>query len=277
MKIENDKYYTTVEAANFCIDKVYEVIGKDNISEVIEPSVGNGAFLHHKDMLVHFAYDIEPECTSDSTVIIKGDFLSQDIKYLEGRLVIGNPPYGCRNNLSIKFYNKCCEIADYIAFILPISQYQNSLQMYRFDLMASYDLGIQEYSGTKLHCCFNIYRRPLTGVLNKKPDVRLKDVTIIEHRRTKGVYRTDKNKKINPNYDYAMRIWGNGCLGKVPEYVGQYAQEAYFYCHNDKYKDRLKEILQYELIREYAKSISMKKISVARLYMYIKDNIDGIE
>ena len=74
-----------------------------------------------------------------------------------------------------------------------------------------------------------------------------------------------------------MCIWGNGCLGKVPEYVGQYAQEAYFYCHNDKYKDRLKEILQYELIREYVKSISMKKISVARLYMYIKDNIDGIE
>lgn len=49
------------------------------------------------------------------------------------------------------------------------------------------------------------------------------------------------------------------------------------YDHNDKYKDRLKEILQYELIREYVKSISMKKISVARLYMYIKDNIDGIE
>lgn len=59
-KIQNDKYYTLPNLANYCWDKVLEVIGEENISEVIEPSVGNGAFLNCPTQIVHFAYDIEP-------------------------------------------------------------------------------------------------------------------------------------------------------------------------------------------------------------------------
>lgn len=184
-KIKNDKYYTPIEISNFCWQKVDEIIGFDNISEIIEPSVGNGSFLHNDKYMPHFAYDIEPECTSEYTQIIKGDFLKQNINYLYGRLFIGNPPFGNKNNLVVNFYNKCCELGDYIAFILPISQLNNNLQMYKFDLIYSYDLGILSYSGVKLHCCFNIYRRPKNGELNKKPNVKLKDITIIEHRRKK--------------------------------------------------------------------------------------------
>lgn len=43
-KINLDKYYTPIEKAKYCIDKVYEIIGENNISEVIEPSAGNGSF-----------------------------------------------------------------------------------------------------------------------------------------------------------------------------------------------------------------------------------------
>ena len=50
MKINNDKYYTPIDLANYCIDKVYEVVGEENISEVIEPSVGSGNFLKHPNM-----------------------------------------------------------------------------------------------------------------------------------------------------------------------------------------------------------------------------------
>lgn len=57
-KIENDKYYTPISVANNCWNKVLKVIGEENISEVIEPSVGNGAFLNHATQMVHFAYDI---------------------------------------------------------------------------------------------------------------------------------------------------------------------------------------------------------------------------
>ena len=88
MKLQNDKYYTPIELANYCWDKVFEVIGEENISEIIEPSVGNGSFLHHTEQLPHFAYDIEPECESKFTHIFKQDYLSADIKYLWGRLII---------------------------------------------------------------------------------------------------------------------------------------------------------------------------------------------
>jgi hypothetical protein len=43
-KLQNDKYYTPIELANYCWDKVFEIVGEENISEIIEPSVGNGSF-----------------------------------------------------------------------------------------------------------------------------------------------------------------------------------------------------------------------------------------
>lgn len=70
-KIELDKYYTSDELAKYCIERTKKIIGQDNITEYLEPSAGNGAFLSHlpKDTL---SYDIEPE----DNRIIKQDFFS---------------------------------------------------------------------------------------------------------------------------------------------------------------------------------------------------------
>lgn len=100
-KIENDKYYTPIPLANYCWDKAFEVIGEENISEIIEPSCGDGAFYHHTEQVPHFGYDIEPQCNFHN--VTKADFLAQDITYLWGRLIIGNPPYGRCLNLAQKF------------------------------------------------------------------------------------------------------------------------------------------------------------------------------
>ena len=131
-KISLDKYYTPKELAKYCIDKTYEIIGEHNISEVIEPSAGNGSFSLQIPTLC-WAYDIEPEHVN----IIKQDFLELDIPYLWGRLIIGNPPYGSRLSLAQKFYKKAVNLGDYIAFILPISQLNNTNTMYEFDLIYS--------------------------------------------------------------------------------------------------------------------------------------------
>lgn len=56
-----------------------------------------------------------------------------------------------------------------IGFVLPISQLNNTDSLYLFDLVKSVDLGVLEYSGMKVHCCFNLYRRHENGKLNKKP------------------------------------------------------------------------------------------------------------
>ena len=49
MKIENDKYYTPMVLANKLILKTYEVLISENITEIIEPSAGNGSFSNYLD------------------------------------------------------------------------------------------------------------------------------------------------------------------------------------------------------------------------------------
>ena len=41
-KIYLDKYYTSQELADYCTHKAIEVIGIENITELVESSAGNG-------------------------------------------------------------------------------------------------------------------------------------------------------------------------------------------------------------------------------------------
>ena len=150
-KLLNDKYYTPKDLAKRLIETTFSVLGKDNITDIIEPSAGNGAFSSQMECK---AYDIEPSADG----IIKQDFLTLDLFYKRGRLIIGNPPFGTSNWMSIKFFKKSCTLGDFIAFIQPISQLDNNIQMYYFDLIYSEDLGVVKYTDRELHCCFNIYK-----------------------------------------------------------------------------------------------------------------------
>lgn len=33
-KLENDKYYTPIDLVKYCIDKTFEIIGKENIDDL---------------------------------------------------------------------------------------------------------------------------------------------------------------------------------------------------------------------------------------------------
>ena len=165
-----DKFYTPLSAAKQCIDIVYAQ--PFEISDIIEPSAGSGSFSLQIPNCI--AYDLEPEHES----IIKQDFLKLDLPYKQGRLIIGNPPFGLSMNLARSFYKKSTRMCDYIAFILPISQLENKDSLFEFDLIESVDLGVLKYSGVSVHCCFNVYIRPLNGRLNKKPIVRSNTIKI---------------------------------------------------------------------------------------------------
>jgi hypothetical protein len=267
-KIENDKYYTPIELANYCWDKVFEVVGEENISEIIEPSVGNGSFLHHNEQIPHFAYDIEPQCTSNFTKIFKDDYLTKDITYLWGRLVIGNPPYGRCLNTAQKFFKKSIEIADTIAFILPISQLNNTRSMYEFDLVYSEDLGIKHYTDRDLHCCFNIYTRPKNGELNKKPVSKLKDVSI---------YRQDSNGYDDKDFDIRMCYWGDGTAGKILKDNEHYSAEYKIKINNNEIREKVIEVLSTFDWKEYLNCIAMRKIQQFHIIDLLKNKISEIK
>jgi hypothetical protein len=261
-KINNDKYYTPPDLAKYIVTKTKEIIGEENITEYIEPSAGAGVFLNYLDK-PYLAYDIEPE----DDRIIKQDYLELDLPYKKGRCVIGNPPYGSRNTLSVKFYKKSIQIGDYIAFILPISQYNNNQQMYEFDLIHSENLGNYIYTDRELNCCFNLYQRP-KNKLNKKPDYKLNDVTVLEWRRG-GDY------KIPEDYDYAICGWG-ASVGKQIEQQGQYALENYIVIHNNEYKEQVINTLKNADWKKIYPNIATPRLAQWKIYKYIKEQIPEI-
>ena len=262
-KIKNDKYYTSKELALYCINKTYEIIGDKNIVDVIEPSAGSGSF--SKQIPIGCtAYDIDP----DDEDIIKNDFLELDIDYLKGRLIIGNPPYGEKMNLAQKFYKKSINICDYVAFILPISQLNNNISLFEFDLIYSEDLGKQDYSGVKLHCCFNIYKRPESGELNNKSTKKLKDISII---------RQDSKKFSETNiYDLRMCYWG-ASAGRILKYDEHYAAEYKIVIHNEDLKSKIIEVLSNVNWQEELNYIAMPKIQQFHIIKVLQKYITEIK
>jgi hypothetical protein len=261
-KIENDKYYTPDDLAKYCVEKANEIIGVDNIISYIEPSAGAGAFIKYfnKDYL---AIDILPEHER----VIEQDFLILNFSYKKGRMIIGNPPYGRNMSLAQKFYKKSIELADYIAFILPISQLNNTNSLYEFDLIYSEDLGIRTYSNIDLHCCFNVYKRPENG-LNKKKSSKLKDITI---------YRQDKKGYEDLDFDIRMCYWGNGCAGKILKDNEHYSAEYKIKINNDKLKKEIINTLSNFDWKSYLNCIAARKIQQFHIIDVLKNNIPEIK
>lgn len=212
------------------------------------------------------AYDIEPK----DERVIQQDYLNVSLEYKKGRCIIGNPPFGERNSLSVKFFKKSINLCDYISFILPISQYKNTQKMYEFDLIHSEDLGIKSYSGVDIHCCFNIYKKPSEGMNKNPPKYNLKDVEILEFRRG--------SKDIAPlEYDFGMCTWGDGSCGKEVNYQGQYAQEHYVVVKNLIFKERIAKLCHQTDWRNLYPSVSSAKLQTWKIYKYIKEQIPEIE
>jgi hypothetical protein len=123
---EKDQFFTPSATAEYCYAKCVEVITgyNDSVTDLcnytfIEPSAGNGSFLKILPSDRRIGLDIEPRFDE----IIRQDYLdwsphphpSGDKKYV----VIGNPPFGLRGQMALKFINHSIKFADYVCFILP--------------------------------------------------------------------------------------------------------------------------------------------------------------
>lgn len=116
---EKDQFFTPDITSKYCYSKFIEVINRygDNEKDYvfIEPSAGNGSFLKHLPSERRIGFDIEPKFDE----IKKQDFLEWMPTEKEKYIVIGNPPFGLRGQLALKFINHSSKFADYVCFILP--------------------------------------------------------------------------------------------------------------------------------------------------------------
>jgi hypothetical protein len=117
-----DQIFTSKELATKCWE-IFQKHSKIHVSEYVfvEPSAGDGSFIGILPENSVFL-DIEPRHPR----VLKQDFLSWIPEVSENPkdtckkyVVFGNPPFGLRGNLALKFINHSSTFADYTCFILP--------------------------------------------------------------------------------------------------------------------------------------------------------------
>ena len=152
----------------------------------IEPAAGAGHFLdglvkHKIDLQKQvYAFDIEPKKHS---MICQKDFFEIDFQSwklpLKQTITLGNPPFGKRGELALKFLNKSLEHSAIVAFILP-NTFQRYLVQKKVHLQArlvyneqlpanAFLVNNQEYN---VQACFQVWIRP--EIVSGAMDLRLK-------------------------------------------------------------------------------------------------------
>ena len=109
-----DQFYTNTNIAESCLADLIDILKNKNIKNPVwlEPSAGNGAFYSIMPE-PKLGIDIDPKITG----ILKKDFLTfilPDNNYI----TLGNPPFGQNSSIAIKFFNRCAEKSEIIAFIV---------------------------------------------------------------------------------------------------------------------------------------------------------------
>jgi len=150
-----------------CINAIKSYISISRNDLIIEPSAGNGSFIHDIKTLSNncIFYDLEPE----NGEIIKQDFLELDYSSLQQKYnkihIIGNPPFGRQSSLAIKFIKKCCRFSESISFILPKSFKKDSMRRYfsrHFHLIHEMDLPENSFIINEVEhdtpCVFQIWK-----------------------------------------------------------------------------------------------------------------------
>lgn len=118
---QKDQFFTHIKTAQECFDIFKKEIRKygdhhDNYT-YIEPSAGDGSFITVLPQEKTIALDIEPRHPTCQ----QADYLAwmppqlSNVRYT----VFGNPPFGLRGHLALKFINHSSQFADYVCFILP--------------------------------------------------------------------------------------------------------------------------------------------------------------
>ena len=261
-KIENDKYFTPPELAKELVELTWNTIGTD-WDRIIEPSAGTGNFLQFLPKYT-LAYDIEPMAPN----IIQADYRKVVLPYIEKSLVIGNPPFGNRNNLSRQFIKASLQHSPYIAFIQPISQLNNNIQMSNTELLYSKDLGENIFTDRKLHTCFNIYHYKLNG---HKQNYDIPGISIYSLRRTgKEEYKNNDNLI----YDYRICEWGSNI--HVLEDNEIYASEIIIKAENEEIRKWLSEVINYDW-RQLVNSISTPRLPIWRVKQFLYKKYYNLE
>mgnify|MGYP001301777531 CR=1 FL=1 len=111
---EKDQFFTPMDISEYTINTFKKIMKENNIDIneyiFIEPSAGDGSFtkLLPENTL---SFDIEPRYEK----IIKQDYLKWSPQMTGKYITIGNPPFGLRGNLALRFINHSVKFSEIAA------------------------------------------------------------------------------------------------------------------------------------------------------------------
>ena len=216
---EKDQFFTPNTTVKYCYSKFLEILetykDTDNDYIYIEPSAGNGSFLKVLPEKRRIGIDIEPKFSE----IKKGNYLYWEPEKNRKYIVIGNPPFGLRGQLALKFINHSYKFADYVCFILPQLFESDGKGVPRkrvigYNLIHSEKLNtdFEEPSGKsiKVKCIFQVWSKYHS---NPKYNIKQIDTSIMKIYSLSdgGTPSTTRNKKMFDKCDVYLP---STCFGK---------------------------------------------------------------
>ena len=177
MKPLLDKFYTKPEIAELCVRYMAPFIKPDSV--IIEPSAGEGSFIDACRKIITndiIGFDIEPGRDD----IIQKDWFSvgdADIPSQGPYAVLGNPPFGKRNNMTNRFIRHAVKLSNCIGFILPTAYRKETAQkvfpdnwkLHFSELLPEHSFLVKD-SEYHIPCVFQIWSR--NGEFDSQVDIR---------------------------------------------------------------------------------------------------------
>jgi hypothetical protein len=218
--VENEAYFTSPRLAQQCVDFVSRSFPLDSFDSIVEPSAGDGAFLNLLPKVKRIGVDIAPQ----SSEVVQANFLEWEPRSTGRVLVIGNPPFGARASLAMKFIEHAATFADVIAFILPMSfnkyTFTNRvpLNFHLVDAMNISDQFSLEGQAVPVNTVFQVWQ--------KRDDLRTKEIGAQSHpdfemRHAHLSRVTPKQLQALQDYDFAIAQVGNNFAPRNPASIAK--------------------------------------------------------
>lgn len=265
-----DQFFTKPEIAEFCIKKVNEISLLDDFDLIIEPSAGNGNFYNLLPASKRIGIELDNDLCSIYTEYLNKSFFDYSLDNDQAKiLVIGNPPFGTQNNLSVDFFNHAALFANIIAFVIPKTWKKNSIQNrlnFHFHLLKSFDLPDDCFYGdkaTSVKCCFQIWV--------KKDKLREKKINRQFHKDWQflSYQKIDNDLKPPTNADFLILAYGSN-PGQISTDLNQWRPKSvHFIKSNINIKilmDRFRS-LNFNCANNSARQSSLCKGDLVELYI----------
>ena len=216
-----DQFYTSRPIAKSCFEFLKKSISLRDMDVFLEPSAGDGAFFELMPPERRVGVDLEPKHPE----VVEQNFITQFVPRAGVRrwVVVGNPPFGKNSSLAVQFLNKAAEVAEVIAFLVPLTFRKQSLQrrlQVNFELVSEISLGdeafVFEGRPYSVPCCFQVWR--------KTEAVREQVLAPLQHKDFKFCQAEAA--------DFAIRRVG-GLAGKVLRVFDGYSPASHYFIQSN--------------------------------------------